>query len=94
MRFLKFLIVSFFILSGCDDLPFSDADIFNTALNSETAKRETKEELNDFKPDNELPSSQNQKEFSITIEEREISPNTKETKPRNQVVSATLLKVF
>ena len=46
LKILKLLIFSFFILLGCEDLPFTDEDIFNTALNSETAKGETKEELN------------------------------------------------
>ena len=36
--------------------------------------------MNDFEPDNESPSPENQKEISITIEEREIVPDTKEPK--------------
>ena len=83
MKFLKILITSFFILSGCEDLPFTDEDIFNTASKLETAKRETKGDMNDFEPDNESPFPENQKEISITIEERESVPDRRETKTLN-----------
>ena len=59
LKFLTLLIVSFFILSGCEGLPFTYEDIFNAYSKLETNKKETKEELNDFKPDNDLPYKKN-----------------------------------
>ena len=76
LKILKLLIFSFFVLLGCEDLPFTDEDIHNEAPRPKITKEETKE-ADSF--DTETLSPKNQKEISITIEERESVPDTRET---------------
>ena len=66
------MIFSFLILSGCEELPFTDEDIQGIVPESEINKEETEEETNNFQGENETPLSKNQRETLINIEEREI----------------------
>ena len=69
-------VLSFFVLLGCEDLPFTDEDIHSEAPRPKVTKEETKE-VDSF--DTEILSPKNQKEISILIEERESVPDTRET---------------
>ena len=75
MNILKLLVFSFFVLSGCEDLPFTDEDIHSEAPKSKV----TKEEIDSFDTEIETFSPKNQKEISILIEERESVLDTRET---------------
>ena len=58
MKILKLLIFSFFVLLGCEDLPFTDEDIHSEAPRPETVtKEETKAEADSFDTENETPLS-------------------------------------
>ena len=74
LKNLIFMIFSFLILSGCEDLPFTDEDIQDIAPELEIT--ETKKEQNHFQGENKTPPLKNQKEISINIEEREITAAT------------------
>ena len=76
MKHLIFLIFSFLILSGCEELPFTDEDIQDIVPELETTEPETEEEQNHFQGENETPPLKNQKEISINIEEKEITAAT------------------
>ena len=76
MKLLKFLIFSFLILSGCEDLPFTDEDIYSKDSKLETTEEETKKEQNNFQAETETPPLKKQKAISINIEEKEIIAET------------------
>ena len=75
---MKILIFSFFVLLGYEDLSFTDEDIHSEAPRPKVTKEETKE-VDSFDTEIETLSPKNQKEISITIEERESIPDTRET---------------
>ena len=75
MNILKLLVFSFFVLSGCEDLPFTDEDIHSEAPRPKVTKEETKE-VDSF--DTEILSPKHQRETFITIEERETVTDTTE----------------
>ena len=79
MKVLSFLGLSFFILSGCEDLPFTDEDIHSEAPRPKVTKEEIKEEVDSFDTEIETFSPKNQKAISILIEERESVLDTRET---------------
>ena len=74
LKNLIFLVFSFFVLSGCEELPFTNEDIQSEAPKPEATKEEVVEEANDtIQTEDEISPLQNQKEISITIEERETT---------------------
>ena len=93
---MKYLIlfISFFILYGCEDLHFTDEDIHTEAPKSKVTKEEIKEEVDSFDTEIETLSPNNQKEISITIEERESVPDTREIENLKNPIAEEITESF
>ena len=85
-------VLSFFILSGCKDLHFTDEDIHNETPSSKVTKEETREEADSF--DAETLSPKNQKEISLLIEERESVSDTRETENLKTPIAKKITESF